>query len=105
MDTPELWLAGISGSELLDNDHVGLCESSYHSVRCSASEAYLDDQRLRKLVGLLERKLSRQFVLYGIIIRLAVIIIDLGSIKNGVFLVERSKGMGVVTAARVIRRR
>ena len=54
---------------------------------------------------MLGSKFNREFVIYWIIVRLAVFIIDLGSIKNGVFFVERSKRMVVVTTSWVIRRR
>lgn len=103
-ETPELWLADKSGSEPLSDDHVGLCESNYQSVRWSVSKAYLDNQRLRKLVWMLLSNVRWEFIRYWIIFRLTAIVVDLGSVKNGV-LVDRSKGMGVVATSRVIRRR
>jgi hypothetical protein len=49
-----------------------------------------------------ESKLSCEFILYWIIVRLAPIVIDLGSVENRVMF-DGSKGMGVVATARVIR--
>jgi hypothetical protein len=53
---------------------------------------------------MLESELSCELILYWIIFRLTAVVINLGSIKNGVSLVDRCKGVGVVATARVKRR-
>jgi hypothetical protein len=67
------------------------------------SLAYLDGQGFRKLAWVFEAHLSSVVVCR--ILSFGAVIIDWGSMKGEVSAVETCEGMGVVTTARIERRR